>query len=95
MGFSLPWAIGLNIRKIIEDIFICGTETEEIHTVATMVRGFFGISESIYMSLPCYINAFGIKGWVPIELIRDEEKKFQEAAKRVIELQSKLLIYRK
>lgn len=98
------WSIGLCVKKIIEDLFICGTEdySEElnlkriaIHTTTVFCRGFFGINENIFLSLPCYINGDGICGYAPIELSASEEEDFRKAAKNVAEIQNKLLIYRK
>jgi len=103
--FFTVWSIGLSIKKLIEDLFICGTgdqEAEElqlkrfaVHTICNFSRGFFGVNENIFLSLPCYIDGYGVKGWCPLELSPNEELLFQKAAKNVLELQGKLLIYRK
>jgi len=103
--FHTPWSIALSIKKLIEDIFICGTSDEEaeelnlkriaVHTINCFCRGFFGVNENIYLSLPCYIDGCGVKGWCPLELSPEEEQLFQKAAKNVMDLQGKLLIYRK
>lgn len=97
------WSIGLCVKKIIEDLFICGTvDSEElnlkrtaVHTVSTLVRGFFGVNESIFLALPCYIDGEGVRGWCPLELSQGEELQFRQAAKNVAAIQDKLLIYRK
>jgi len=99
-----PWSIGLNVKKIIEDIFICGTTDTEnelnlkrvaVHTISCFCRGFFGVNENVFLALPCYIDGAGVKGFVPLELSPDEEKAFRQAAKNAMQIQDKLLIYRK
>jgi len=88
--------VGLAVVKLVEDIFICGTEDASVHTIASFARGFFGVSESVFLSLPCYIDRSGVKGWAPLALDAGEEAAFRKAAKNVNELQSqpRLLVYR-
>jgi len=100
--FMNVWSIGLCIKSIIEDLFVCGTENVElnlkrtaIHTISAFCRGFFGVNENIFLALPCYINGDGVCGWCPLDLAPEEEIKFRQAAKNVAEIQDKLLIYRK
>jgi len=101
--FLPVWSTGLCVKKIIEDLFICGTvDAEElnlkrtaVHTISTLARGFFGVNENIFLALPCYIDGEGVRGWCPLELSKDEELQFRQSAKNVADIQNKLLIYRK
>lgn len=102
--FFTPWSIGLSVKKIIEDIFICGTADHDgglnlkrvaVHTISSFCRGSFGLKENVFLSLPCYIDGDGVKGWANLQLSPDEENLFRKAAANVLELQNKLLIYRK
>jgi len=95
-GFNYIWGVGLAVVKLVEDIFICGTEDAAVHTIASFARGFFGVTESVFLSLPCYIDRSGVKGWAPLALDAGEEAAFRKAAKNVNELQSqpRLLVYR-
>lgn len=101
-GFMPVWSIALCVKSIIEDLFICGTVNEDlnlkrtaVHTVGTLVRGFFGVNQNIFLALPCYIDGEGVRGWCPLELSPGEELQFRQAAKNVAAIQDKLLIYRK
>jgi len=87
---------------MIEDIFSRryfqdgGTEDAAVHTICSFSRGFFGVTESVFLSLPCYIDGGGVKGWAPLTLDAGEEEAFRKAARNVNELQSskRLLVYR-
>jgi len=102
--YQTPWSIALSVKKLIEDIFICGTTDTDnelnlkrvaLHTISAFCRGFFGVNDNIFLSLPCYIDGAGVKGWAPLELSPEEEVAFRQAGKNVSALQNKLLIYRK
>jgi malate/lactate dehydrogenase len=91
------WSTGIMIAKVIEDIFTDGVlvGSQRIHTVSNIVRGFYGVKESVFLSLPCYIARTGVQGWLPLELNAKEEASIHEAVKNVLNIQNNLLIYRK
>ncbi|PIO52907.1 hypothetical protein TELCIR_25779, partial [Teladorsagia circumcincta] len=51
------WAIGLSVAKIVQAIM---TNSRNVFALSTNVKGFHGIGEEVYLSLPCVVGSNGI-----------------------------------
>jgi len=79
------WAIGLSIADIAKTVL---EDQCRFIPVSTCVRGFKGVEEDVYLSLPSAIGVNGINHVQKLQLTDHETKLFVESAKRVWEVQS-------
>ncbi|XP_053741619.1 L-lactate dehydrogenase B-B chain isoform X2 [Synchiropus splendidus] len=81
------WAIGLSVADLTESLM---KNMNRIHPVSTMVQGMYGISEQVYLSLPCVLNSGGVASVVNMTLTEDEVSQLQASAGTLWEIQKDL-----
>ncbi|XP_014261557.1 L-lactate dehydrogenase A chain [Cimex lectularius] len=83
------WAIGLNIADICKSIL---HDTKNVHAVSTLVKGFHGVNEEVFMSLPCVLGKGGISHIIPLNISDNEEDAFVKAAMKLCEVQESVAL---
>ncbi|XP_051540298.1 L-lactate dehydrogenase B-A chain-like [Myxocyprinus asiaticus] len=63
------WAIGLSVADLTESLV---KNLSRVHPVSTMVKGMYGISEEVYLSLPCVLNSSGVGSVINMTLTDEE-----------------------
>uniref|UniRef100_A0A8C8DVL4 L-lactate dehydrogenase n=1 Tax=Oryzias sinensis TaxID=183150 RepID=A0A8C8DVL4_9TELE len=81
------WAIGLSVADLIESLM---KNLNRIHPVSTMVKGMYGISEEVYLSLPCVLNGGGVASVINMTLTDDEVAQLQASANTLWDIQKDL-----
>jgi L-lactate dehydrogenase len=71
------WAIGLAISTICECIL---KNQRSIYALSTMIKGFYGIEEEVFLSLPCVLGQSGITHVLKPKLTEAEVAKLQNSA---------------
>ncbi|CAL8324056.1 unnamed protein product [Lota lota] len=71
------WAIGLSVADLTESIV---KNMSRIHPVSTMVKNMYGISEEVFLSLPCVLNGGGVGSVVNMTLTEDEVAQLKKSA---------------
>ncbi|XP_041052508.1 L-lactate dehydrogenase A chain [Carcharodon carcharias] len=81
------WAIGMSVADLAETIMknLC-----KVHPISTMVKGFHGIKNDVFLSLPCVLDNHGIANVVKMVLKPDEEKQLQNSATTLWDIQKDL-----
>uniref|UniRef100_A0A0A9WYS0 L-lactate dehydrogenase n=2 Tax=Lygus hesperus TaxID=30085 RepID=A0A0A9WYS0_LYGHE len=78
------WAIGLNVADICRSIL---HNSRRIHAVSTLVKGFHGVEDEVFASLPCVLDTNGISRIINLKINNDEEEKFTQATKTLYKIQ--------
>lgn len=81
------WAIGLSISNLASAIL---RNSNQVHAVSTMVAGNHGITDEVFLSLPCTLGENGVTFIVQQKLTEDERKLLQTSAKTMQQVQSSL-----
>ncbi|XP_059190710.1 L-lactate dehydrogenase B-B chain isoform X1 [Centropristis striata] len=81
------WAIGLSVADLTESLI---RNMSRIHPVSTMVKGMYGISDEVYLSLPCVLNSGGVASVVNMTLTDDEVAQLQASADTLWDIQKDL-----
>ncbi|NXX25195.1 LDHB dehydrogenase, partial [Nicator chloris] len=71
------WAIGLSVADLCETIL---KNLFRIHSVATLVKGMYGIQEDVFLSLPCVLSASGVTSVINQKLKDDEVTQLKKSA---------------
>lgn len=82
------YAIALSVRRIVDCVL---RDTNSILTISSMMHGEYGI-EDVCMSIPCIINAHGIKHTIAPPLTADEKTKLIASADTLKEIIASLEI---
>ncbi len=64
----------------------------QVFALSTNVSGIHGISESVYLSLPCVVGANGLTHVIKQQLKEGELEQLRKSAKQMWELQKSLKI---
>jgi len=72
------WAIGIMICTLCKAML---KNQRHIYALSTMVKGFHGIEDEVFLSLPVVVGDNGVQQVFNIHLDDDEKKKLQESAK--------------
>ncbi|KAF8569367.1 hypothetical protein P879_03924 [Paragonimus westermani] len=72
------WAIGLTCRSLCNSIL---NNLHAVYPLSTCAQGVHGITEDVYLSLPCLTTSIGITHIIPQNLNDEETKKIQHSAK--------------
>ncbi|KAK6053278.1 L-lactate dehydrogenase [Cooperia oncophora] len=83
------WAIGLSVAKIVQAIM---TNSRNVFALSTNVKGFHGIEDEVYLSLPVVLGANGITHIVKQNLNGDEVEKLHQSSQALLEVQQGLVI---
>ncbi|XP_065213932.1 L-lactate dehydrogenase A chain-like isoform X2 [Planococcus citri] len=85
-GFTC-WAIGLSVADLLQTII---RNSNKVHAVSTDVKGFYGITDEVFLSLPCVLGENGVSSIVKLGLTDEEISKLQKSAKIMAEHISEL-----
>ncbi|XP_075998365.1 L-lactate dehydrogenase B-B chain isoform X2 [Genypterus blacodes] len=81
------WAIGLSVADLTESLM---RNMNRIHPVSTMVQGMYGISDEVYLSVPCVLNNGGVASVVNVTLTEEEVAQLQNSAETLWDIQKDL-----
>ncbi|WKX93591.1 hypothetical protein Q1695_011116 [Nippostrongylus brasiliensis] len=81
------WAIGLSVARIAYGIV---TNARNVYALSTNVNGLHGITDDVYLSLPCVVGVNGVTHVVKQTLNKEEIEKLHKSWKTLYEVQSKL-----
>lgn len=87
-GFT-QWSIALACTDIIKSIV---NDSNDIKVIATMVKGIYGISKEVFMSVPCLIGSSGVSAIVDTPLSSDDQQNIRKSSHLLDEIQ-KLVNY--
>ncbi|XP_036896249.1 L-lactate dehydrogenase C chain [Sturnira hondurensis] len=82
------WAIGLSVTDLVGSIV---KNLRRVHPVTTMVKGFYGIKEEIFLSIPCILGQNGISDIVKVNMNSEEEALFKKSANTLWNVQKDLV----
>ncbi|CAJ0605878.1 unnamed protein product [Cylicocyclus nassatus] len=83
------WAIGLSVAKIVQAIM---TNSRNVFALSTNVKGFHGITDDVYLSLPVVLGSTGITHIVKQALSPGEVEQLKKSAEALLKVQSDLVI---
>ncbi|TRY96009.1 hypothetical protein DNTS_002167 [Danionella cerebrum] len=81
------WAIGLSVADLTESLM---KNLNRVHPVSTMIKGMYGISEEVYLSLPCVLNSAGVNSVINMNLTKEEISQLQKSAGTLWNIQKDL-----
>ncbi|XP_075402106.1 L-lactate dehydrogenase C chain-like isoform X1 [Tenrec ecaudatus] len=74
------WAVGLSVTNLALSIL---KNLRRVHPISTTVKGFYGIKEDIFLSVPCILGQNGISDIVKVNLSPEEEALLKKSAKNL------------
>jgi len=77
-------AIGMTVAHIAKVVL---DDSRRIIPVSTCVRGLQGVTEDVFLSLPCVVGALGVENIVNLKLTASEKAAFQVSAEKVWDIQ--------
>ncbi|VDM58384.1 unnamed protein product [Angiostrongylus costaricensis] len=83
------WAIGLSVAKIVQGIM---TNSRNVFALSTNVKGFHGITEDVYLSLPVVLGSNGLTHVVKQNLNSVEVQQLHESSNALLQVQRSLVI---
>ncbi|KAF4079888.1 hypothetical protein AMELA_G00183470 [Ameiurus melas] len=81
------WAIGMSVADLIESLV---KNLSRVHPVSTMVKGLYGISGEVYLSLPCVLNSSGMTSVINVTLTDSEVGQLRKSADTLWNIQKDL-----
>ncbi|XP_057693677.1 L-lactate dehydrogenase B-B chain-like isoform X2 [Corythoichthys intestinalis] len=81
------WAIGLSVADLTESIV---RNLRRIHPVSTMVQGMYGITEEVYLSIPCVLDGGGVASVVHVSLSDDEAAQMRASGSALWDIHKEL-----
>ncbi|XP_044536008.1 L-lactate dehydrogenase A chain [Gracilinanus agilis] len=81
------WAIGLSVADLAESIM---KNLRRVHPISTMIKGFYGINEDVFLSVPCILGQNGISDVVKVTLTPEEECRLKQSADTLWGIQKEL-----
>ncbi|KAA0724772.1 L-lactate dehydrogenase B-B chain [Triplophysa tibetana] len=81
------WAIGLSVADLTESLM---KNLNRVHPVSTMVQGMYGISDEVYLSLPCVLNSAGVNSVINTTLSHHEISQLKNSAHTLWNIQKDL-----
>nr|XP_034364954.1 L-lactate dehydrogenase C chain isoform X2 [Arvicanthis niloticus] len=81
------WAIGLSVTDLSSSIL---KNLKRVHPVTTLVKGFYGINDEAFLSIPCVLGQSGITDIVRANLTAEEESLLKKSADILWNLQKGL-----
>ncbi|MFT7816912.1 L-lactate dehydrogenase B chain isoform X1 [Arapaima gigas] len=85
-GFT-NWAIGFSVANLVESMM---KNLGRVHPVSTMVQGMYGISDEVFLSLPCVLNSGGVNSIINMTLADDETDRLRKSASTLWAIQKDL-----
>lgn len=81
------WAIGLSLTQIVKAIL---TNATTVHALTTCVQGEHGITDEVFLSLPCVLGRNGVLDVIRQPLTDTERQQVFQSATLMAELQAKI-----
>ncbi|XP_036612268.1 L-lactate dehydrogenase A chain-like isoform X1 [Trichosurus vulpecula] len=81
------WAIGLSVADLAESIM---KTLRRVHPISTMIKGVYGISEDVFLSVPCLLGQNGISDLVKVNLNLEEESHLKKSTDTLWGIQKEL-----
>lgn len=81
------WAIGLSVCKIVTGAI---HNSRNVFALSTNVKGFHGINDDVYLSLPCVLGGNGITDVIKQNLNEGEIEQLKKSAAQILEVQQSL-----
>ncbi|XP_021021940.1 L-lactate dehydrogenase C chain [Mus caroli] len=81
------WAIGLSVTDLSRSIL---KNLRRVHPVTTLVKGFHGIKEEVFLSIPCVLGQSGITDFVKVNMTAEEEALLKKSADTLWNMQKDL-----
>ncbi|KAH8949403.1 hypothetical protein BDL97_10G030100 [Sphagnum fallax] len=81
------WAIGYSVASLVKSLL---RDQRRIHPVSVCAKGFYGIEDEVYLSLPAELGRSGIIGILNIPLSNEETQRLQQSANALAQIQRKL-----
>jgi len=82
------WAIGLSCSTIARGIL---HNTQEVFPLSTDVKGYYGINEEVFLSVPCVVGENGVQSVIKMKLTDTEVAKVQHSASTIHDVQKDLV----
>ena len=79
-----PRAIGMSTAYIAKAVL---NDLRTISPVSTCVRGLYGVTEDVFLSVPCSLSSNGVQRVAVLPLNEEEKATFQKCAKGIWEVQ--------
>ncbi|XP_078076646.1 ubiquitin-conjugating enzyme E2 variant 3 [Mustelus asterias] len=71
------WSVGLSVADLTETIL---RNLGHSHSVSTLVKGWYGVSDEVFLSLPCMLTMAGVVSVTTPKLSENEEAKLRSSA---------------
>ena len=71
------WAIGLSVADLAESIM---KNLRRVHPISTMIKGLYGISDDVFLSVPCILGQNRISDVVKVTLTPEDEARLKKSA---------------
>nr|XP_039327336.1 L-lactate dehydrogenase A-like 6A isoform X2 [Saimiri boliviensis boliviensis] len=81
------WGVSLSVADLTESIL---KNLRRVHPVSTLSKGLYGISEEIFLSVPCILGENGIADLIKVKLSLEEEACLQKSAEVLWKIQKEL-----
>ncbi|KAL1333543.1 hypothetical protein HN51_062374 [Arachis hypogaea] len=81
------WAIGYSVASLARSIL---RDQRKIHPVSVLAKGFYGISNEVFLSLPAQLGRGGVLGVTNVHLNEEELQRLRDSAKTILEVQTQL-----
>ncbi|PIO59236.1 lactate/malate dehydrogenase, alpha/beta protein [Teladorsagia circumcincta] len=81
------WAIGLSVARICQGIL---ANSRNVFALSTNVNGLHGITDDVYLSVPCVVGTNGVTHVVKQNLNPEEIEKLHKSWKTLFEVQKQL-----
>ncbi|MED6215798.1 hypothetical protein PIB30_001415 [Stylosanthes scabra] len=81
------WAIGYSVASLARSII---RDQRKIHPVSVLAKGFYGICDEVFLSLPAQLGRGGVLGVTNVHLTEEESQRLRDSAKTILEVQNQL-----
>ncbi|XP_072128433.1 ubiquitin-conjugating enzyme E2 variant 3 [Mobula birostris] len=71
------WSVGLSVADLSETIL---GNLGRSHSISTLVKGWYGISGEVFLSLPCTLTRAGVVNVTAPNLLEEDQEKLQNSA---------------
>lgn len=81
------WAIGYSVASLVKSLL---RDQRRIHPVSVCAKGFHGVEDEVFLSLPAELGRSGVLGILDTPLTDEERQQLQKSAKTLADIQTKL-----
>uniref|UniRef100_A0A2K5JJF4 Lactate/malate dehydrogenase N-terminal domain-containing protein n=1 Tax=Colobus angolensis palliatus TaxID=336983 RepID=A0A2K5JJF4_COLAP len=81
------WAFGLSVADLAESIM---KNLRQVHLISITIKGFYGIKDDVFLSVPCILGQNGISHLVKVILTPEEEACLKKSADTLWGIQKEL-----